>query len=112
VSDEFEEIRELTHEFRTANSLYWSDLRNLVGELGIAAETLVVLDRIPEEGEVDFVALVLEDSRIVEIEYADRRYVPRQHPEIRVWLEITPGTPEWSVYRDRIDVALARRTDL
>jgi hypothetical protein len=108
----FEEIRALTHELRHANGRYWSDLRDLVRERGIAADTLVVLDRIPEEGDLDFVAVVLEDSRVMEIEYADRHYVPRERPEIRAWLDVTPGTPEWSVYSDRIDVAHARRAEI
>jgi hypothetical protein len=106
-----DEIRELTRELRTGTTLYWSDLRALLGEREIAVVNTVLVDRIPDD-DTDFLALVLQDDRVVEIEYVDRDSVPERTPRIAAWLEALPGTPEWSLYRERAELVLSRRDEL
>lgn len=107
----FEEICELTRALRASSNLYWTDLRELLRERGVTPETTVVVDRSPDE-DTDFLALVLDDSRTVEVEYADRHYVPGRQPRITGWIDAVSGTPEWSLYTDLADLALQRRDEI
>ena len=107
----FDEIRALTQELRTSSSLYWADLRDLPTRRGVTVDAAVLVDRSVDE-DLDFLTLVLEESRAVEIEYVDRHYAPGRRPEIRTWLDVAPGTPEWSLYCDPIELALARRAEI
>jgi RimJ/RimL family protein N-acetyltransferase len=101
----FEEIRELTLDLRRSANLYWADLRDLLRARSVAPETSVAVDRTPDES-TDFLALVLEDSRVVEIEYQDR--FRGAEPSIVAWVDAVPGTPEWELYREPVELALAR----
>lgn len=86
-------------------------MRDLLRERDVTPETTIAVDRGPDE-DVDFLALVLDDSRTVEVEYTDRYYVSGRQPRITAWVDAVPGTPEWSLYAELVDLAVERRDEI
>jgi hypothetical protein len=109
-SPDLTEIRELTKQLRAGAALYWHDLRDLLAARGFLPSDLVAAYRLVDE-DTDFLVLVLPDDRAVEIEYVDRDYVEGRQPRITAWEEVIPGTSDWSVYGEHIQLARLHRNE-
>jgi hypothetical protein len=105
------EIRELTNRLRSEAALYWHDLRDLLTARGYVPSDLVVAYRLVDE-DTDFLVLVLPDDSAVEIEYVDREYAEGRQPRITLWEEVLPGTSDWLVYGEHIQLALSHRDEI